>query len=372
MLPNRLALLIVASGLLGTAADAEIWRSPLAKKAYVEIEKQIVSADYAPLTPGGGPEPEPGGDVLPIPEEITSLLTKGSVDYPEMVAAYVGPEHLAALEQALTGAGLAYWTGFDAGIDLPQWRIDPDDATTRVAPGFPAAFAVGPVPRRFVLQFAYPVRSEWLDALEGCGVKPLAALPGQAFLVDAPTSGTLTECSVAHYLRWIDSYLTTDRVTPEQLNEAGGDFVLQFAGGIDPRVKAGLLPGGLHVIQADEPEPGEPGFLQVAAEAGALASFAATDPDLIAVTFRGTVELSDECQGLIVAGRLTGDGKLTTPGYLPWLAGRGLTSAKNQQIVGIVDSGYDRGNGAVADQSLIDHHLDLEKPDRLTRQPRRT
>jgi subtilisin family serine protease len=75
--------------------------------------------------------------------------------------------------------------------------------------------------------------------------------------------------------------------------------------------------------------------------------------------------LSDERQGLIIAGKHTGTamcgpvGGPSCPHYADWLATRISANPTNRQIVAVIDTGYDDGTFPG------DHHPDLESPDRL-------
>jgi hypothetical protein len=68
---------------------------------------------------------------------------------------------------------------------------------------------------------------------------------------------------------------------------------------------------------------------------------------------------ADERQGQIVAGNHDGR-RVTRPGYLQWLASRGLLPGPFPQTVALFDIGYDDGSGPEGN-----HHPDLENPERL-------
>ncbi len=343
------------------------WEGPFAGLTYVQIEKALPTPDFEM------PEGEEGiattgpGEAEPLPREVLPLLGTAWVDYPEGVAAYVAPTDLPALESALGKAGLAYSVGLPREIQLPQHEIEPTDPATRVALGFPSTFPPLAVPERFVVQFAYPVQEEWLNQLGTCGAKIVAAFAQRAFLVLAPSEAAITSCAAASYLAWVDAYLTTDRVSPEYFAEVSGGFSLQFTGGVNLAQKGASLATTMTLGAVEGGGTGESGFVEVTASGTALAAFAKDDPDLLSVTYSGTADWSDERVGLIVAGRAGTSGTLGAPGYLAWLESRRLSTALNQQVVAIFDTGYDRGWKQMEryDPRTDDHHPDLENPERL-------
>ncbi len=359
------ALAFVLALALGAPFGAALLEAPVSGRTYVQIDKFAVPDDYEPSFDGQSLPTNPA-DVLPLPTGIVALLGGDLVDYPGYVAAWVENAKLPVLRDMLDKEGLSWFIGLDASIDMPHRRIDPADPATRVAAGYPASFPSLPIPHRFVVQFAYPVQEVWLVALEGCGGKVIAPLGTRAYLVDATGFEKLYSCPVATYFSWVDAFLTTDRVAPEHLVEGAKGFVLQFAGGTSLANKASFLPSSFNATPLEEPAPGESGFLAVEATSGEIASFALSDPDLLSVTFQGVAEPSDERQGLIVAGRLQPNGTLNAPGYAAWLASRGLATSRNQQVVGVVDSGYDQSQPIEGiNPAIIDHHPDLENPERL-------
>ncbi len=343
------------------------WEGPFAGLTYVQIDKALPTPDFEVPEGEEGTATTGPGEAEPLPQDVLVLLGSAFVDYPEGVAAHVLPADLPALETALEKAGLAYSIGLPREIQLPQHEIEPTDPATRVALGFPSTFPPLAVPGRFVVQFAYPVQEEWLDQLGACGMKVLAAFAQRAFLVLAPSETAITSCAVASYLAWVDTYLTTDRVSPEFFAEANGGFSLQFTGGVNLAQKGASLATTMTLGAVEGGGSGESGFVEVTASGAALAAFAKDDPDLLSVTYSGTAEWSDERVGLIVAGRAGTSGTLGATGYLAWLESRRLSTPANQQVVAIFDSGYDRGSPGlpVHDPLLDDHHPDLENPERL-------
>jgi hypothetical protein len=347
-------------------ARAVLWEASHGDLIYVEIEKSFEPqpSDVGTVNAGDGE-----ATANPLPQEVLDILHGSDwVDYPAMVGAYVRLSSVPDLEEALQTAGLAYSEGLPREIQLPQHEIEPGDPSTRVAPGFPESFSAEPIASRFVVQFAYPVKEAWLGQLEACSVKVVAAFAQRAFLVIAANEEAITNCDVLPYLDWIDPYLTTDRVSPELLAETSAGFSLQFTSGANLTQKGVTLGSTMTLGAIEDGGAEDTGFVEVTASGEALANFAQTDPDLLSVTYAGTADWSDERVGLIVAGRGGTAGTLAATGYVPWLASRGLGTAANQQVVAIFDSGYDRGvppNPGVLDPNVIDHHPDLEAPDRL-------
>ena len=342
------------------SAGAELWRSPLNDLTYVQVEKRILAETYDPPDDGIPPTP---AEVEPLPPEILAALGGTQIDYPTFVAAYLAPKALSDLVAALDAKGFDYSVGRDRTVQLPYHAFEaggPD----RVASGFAGAFAPVAIPGRFLVQFAYPPRPEWLAAIEQCGGKIVAPFPVWTLLVDAPSLEPLTGCSAAGYLSWIDASLSTDRLSPEIAQGAYSDEIsLEYPPGVSLDLKAASLASVLQVEPVVVPVPGEHGFLQVKATPADLASVVAIDREMLALCPEGQATWSDERQGMIVAGRSTGTG-LLGPGYLDWLDSRRLRTATNQQTVAVFDSGYDDGKLPVPPEAL-DHHPDMERPERL-------
>lgn len=171
----------------------------------------------------------------------------------------------------------------------------------------------------------------------------------------------LDSCELAPYLLWVGPYLTTDRIGAELAGspEEEGSYWLQFVYGTDLFLKALTLPPTISLEEVLDSPADATAELRIAATRTDLLALAESDPDLLSVTRHGEGFPSDERQGQIVAGTHNG-ASVTSPGYRSWLNGRGLLGGSNQQVVAVMDIGYDDGSGP-----LGSHHPDLENPERL-------
>lgn len=359
-LPAFLSLVALGSF---KAAAVELWRSPLHGLTFVQIEKTLIDplldAEQAVLLP-------PEKVFHPLPAEIDALLRDSRVDYESFTASYVPPGKLESLLALVREHQLVALVGIDRRIELPWHAFEAGDAARRVPAGFGAALRPTAVPNLLLVQFAYPLKEQWLSALSDCGATQLAYFQQRTLLVRVSTLGTLRSCAgAAPYISWIGAYLTSDRVSPELINEDSPEgYELQYREGTDLPEKRRNLPRSFQVDgEVDQPAEGSirAAVLRARGDRADLRQLVESDPDLLSVAHRGSADWSDERQGQIVAGNHNGTA-VTSPGYRSWLNSRGLLTASNQQEVCVVDSGYDDGGSPTP---AVDHHPDLENPERL-------
>ena len=355
-------LSLVALGAFKAGA-VELWRSPLHGLTFVQIEKTLIDplldAEQAVLLP-------PDKVFHPLPAEIDALLGDSRVDYESFTASYVPPGKLESLLALVREHQLIALVGIDRRIELPWHAFEAGDAARRVPAGFGAALRPTAVPNLLLVQFAYPLKEQWLSALRDCGATQLAYFQQRTVLVKVSTLGTLRSCAgAAPYISWIGAYLTSDRVSPELINEDSPEgYELQYREGTDLPEKRRNLPRSFQVDgEVDQPAEGaiRAAVLRARGDRADLRQLVESDPDLLSVAHRGSADWSDERQGQIVAGNHNGTA-VTSPGYRSWLNSRGLLTASNQQEVCVVDSGYDDGGSPTP---AVDHHPDLENPERL-------
>ena len=343
-------LLAVSPLYLALPAASEVWRSPLHERAYLQIEKRL----------DGSAQPDGTAAFAPLPADILVRLGRDVVDYESFVAAYLPAPQAAALAEELAAEGWLYLLGIDRRVELPWHSFEAGDARHRTADFPVSGLAARPLPELYLLQFAYPVVERWLDELEGCGLARLATLQQRTVLVRSRGLAEILSCPAARYLSWIDSYRTTDRLPPAMLQEeAPLGYTLHFAPGTDLAAKAARLPGHARALGQAPAQDGALPSLELQASRLELQTLVADDPDLLSVTHRGILDISDERQGQIVAGNYNANGTVTIPGYRAWLNSRGLLTDSNQQIVGLIDTGYEDGSFAG------NHNPDLKNPYRL-------
>jgi hypothetical protein len=348
--------LTVALGLccvsVGTA-QAQSWRSPLLGRELVIVEK----------TRPGDPD-----SARTLPEAVRAKLGPDFVEYEAFVAARLP----AAAAKELIEAALAERRGVFRDTRppavLPFQTFHPEDIEERTETWRDRRLRPMPVPGLFLIRFAFPFLSEWTDSLRACGADSILYHGSGVLLMRARNLGVIQSCPVARYLSWADAFRVTDRTSPQLLEAAGLElkpYSLVFAPGTDLDTALSELPAivetGGHMVWDD-------GTLSLAIRAGRpeLEDLAQTSLHLLAIhEAEGEPQPSDERQGQILAGNYVGypgavAGAVTTPGYLTWLANRGLRTTTNPQTVAVFDTGYDDGSGSAGT-----HHPDLEGPERL-------
>ena len=352
VLPAALVL-----GLAAAPGAAELWRSPLHTLAAVEIEKQLRD----PLLDAEDAAQLPPAEVYePLPADLAARLGPDAVDYDGFAVAYLPVAEAAAFAADAQARGLLAHEGIDRQVALPWHAFEAGDAAHRSEEGWAAGASGQPVPGLYLVQFAYPVKAEWLDDFRACGATPVAHFQSRVVLVQAASLAAVLDCKAVHYVSWVDAYLSTDRASAILLaGENPLGYWLQLTATVDPALKAAALPPALTVEEtAVSPDDGT-ALLRVRAPLADLRALLASDPDLLSVALETDLAPSDERQGQIVAGNHNGVA-VTAPGYRNWLQARGLLTPQNQQVVGIIDTGYDDGNPLSVDQ-----HPDLENPERL-------
>lgn len=302
------ALLLALSNPLA----AEVWTSPLAERPLIVID-------------------------APIPSEIRQQLGPDVVEYDGFVAVRVGALEAERLTEEVRRAGVS--------------------STARLDPSLPTKTSGIEIPGVYLLRFAFPVRPEWLEQLADCGVAAIVDQGDGAFLVRAASLQTIRTCGSARYLAWARSFASADRPMPE-IGDGPAEVWLHFASGTELDAALAQLPAAVEVLGSHRAADSSL-FVRALAGSLELSALAATSPDLLAVTAVHEGVPQDERQGQTIAGNHDGI-KVTQPGYLKWLARRGLLTDSNQQTVALFDTGYDDGTGPEGA-----HHPDLESPERL-------
>ena len=354
-----LHFLVLCGFLLPHASSAELWRAEFGNRQFVQIERRLLN----PFLDAEAVAHLPPHLVFePFPADVSAAFGPLAVDYDSFMAVYLPAPAAAALKNKGRAHGLKLASALTRRIELPWHSFDPDETRGRTPAELAARIEARPVPNLFLVQFAFPIREEWLSAFSACGIEPLAYFHERTFLVRASSVAAVRTCGNSAFFGWIDSFLTTDRVSAELLAEESPlGYSLQFPPGTDLDAKRRGFPASVAVLEEYVFSEGGPAFIRIKASAAELGAIAATDPDLLAVGHAGSDELSDERQAQIVAGNHNG-AAVTTPGYRTWLSGRGLLSPTNQQIVAVHDTGYDDGSPP---STAVDHHPDLENPERL-------
>jgi len=351
----RLLACLAAGIILEPGLRAEVWRSPLHDLEAVQIEKRPISS--------GGLEA-----FQPVPSEALQIFGSQYVDYESFTVGYIHSEQVTQLTGILEKSGLLYHVGLDRSIQLPWHSFVVGDAGGRTADFAGIDFDSKPLQGMYLVQFAYPIQESWHSDLEACRIHEIAYFQQRTVLVKASGIQSILACGSARLFSWVDSYLTTDLVSPEMIRSGSGapfGYTLHYPKGVILDAKEKGLPPAVRVNgRRDESREDTPA-LKIRSSVADLRRLAARDQDLLSITYQGEIALSDERQGEIVAGNFNSDGTLPNrgavfPSYRDWLSGRGLLSVTNTQTIGMIDSGYEDGSGPAGQ-----HNSDLENPERL-------
>ncbi|MFO1477917.1 MAG: S8 family serine peptidase [Verrucomicrobiota bacterium] len=212
--------------------------------------------------------------------------------------------------------------------------------------------------RLHLLQFAGPVKPEWLEALKATGVRVTGYIPENAYLVYGDSAALQRLQSWADgnpVVQWNGSYASADKIHPfarpgklSKNTAESSSFAIQLLD--DPDAN----PATLRLLERLRTGPVRQQFrsmnylnIVVPLPAGAVDAVAA-QPDVVSIHAAPERGKFDERQAQIVAGAVSG-GAPTGPGYLAWLATKGFSQAQFDAsgfVVDMTDSGIDNGTAA--------------------------
>ena len=186
----------------------------------------------------------------------------------------------------------------------------------------------------FLVQFAGPIRDEWLKTLRATGAEIVSYMPSNAYVVrsNAKAARRLMKLGKNNpIVQFVGDYEPAFRVSPylramrEQDNAAVMYVTVQVIDGAGAAQTINNLKAlatefvqSYRVLNYHN--------IELKVMAGRLAQMAQYD-DVFGIGERGTRRRLDEAQGQIVAGNLSGNSP-TGPGYLTWLASKGFTSSQ--------------------------------------------
>ncbi len=227
----------------------------------------------------------------------------------------------------------------------------------------PAAMAlmtrqvIGNEPAVHLVQFAGPVKDQWLASLEKTGVKVVQPIPFNAYAVYGTPEQIARVRDLSNsepYVQWDGDYLAEYKVQPGAMDatrEMPDGFVIQVVDdGSGNRVTRSLIDASK---TADiRPEARILAFANFTVRMDpVLVDDIAARPDVFAVLAYHPRKMQDEVQGLLMANQ-TG-GLTTSTGYLNFLASRSFpTTPASYPIVCIVDDGIDTGGTNTADPAF--------------------
>lgn len=207
----------------------------------------------------------------------------------------------------------------------------------------------------YIVQFAGPVKDEWLELLKGTGAELVTYIPNNAYVVraDATEALALSQFRGEGFVQFVGDYEPAFRLsTALQAVRAEGqnaldnfvDVTVQVIGGENARATVERLKGmGVEFISEHEVLNYHNVALKIgAARLGEIASI----ENVFAVEERGEPRLLDEAQGQILAGQFStfDNDEFPTPVgpfYLNFLASKGFNSSQFGGFgVNVVDDAY--------------------------------
>ena len=214
--------------------------------------------------------------------------------------------------------------------------------------------------RLHLVQFVGPVQPQWRKDLETAGVQIVSYIPQNAYLVygNLAALGVIQKLAAsAAHIQWQASYQAEDRIHPltRTVDEKGNPrdigtdlFSIQLI------ADAAANPATEALLDKLQLEPGHTRQavlhyvnIVVGLAPEDLLAIAAR-PDVISILPFFPPSKFDERQDQIIAGNLSA-GIPNGPGYLAWLASKGLTQQQFDAsgfVVDISDSGIDDGTTA--------------------------
>lgn len=202
-----------------------------------------------------------------------------------------------------------------------------------------------------LVQFPGPVQPEWRAALEAAGLRVVAYIPENAYLVWA-RPGQIEALAASAPLRWSGEYRPTYALHPALAARAAAQAEAPVEVNLQMVALPELAPTlelirkeSLDVLAAPRPQPGGTLALGLRLPAGRL-GWLAQQPGVVDVEPRLAPRKQDEIQGQIIAGALDGSGAQPNgPGYLAWLTALGFsTNPTDYPIVDVTDDGIDDGS----------------------------
>ena len=283
-------------------------------------------------------DPGSGAHLLVVPDTARGELALERTDarvlarYP----AFALVESAGTDEDALRDAG-AYRRDDLRRVRLPGGRFDPAARDSLAAKDAPE-----PDDALVVVQFAGPVKEEWLAGLRETGARVVHYVAQNGYLVYA--EGAALE-RVAALVGGPAGVRAATPVRPEdKLAATGGAVAVQTVAGQAGEEARGRVAAAAAELR--DPSQVEGVRTQFARLEPSLVHELAADPGVIGVAPYALPELHDERGAQIAAGNITGNNP-SGPGFLPWLEGKGFaTSGLFNFTIDVTDSGLDSGNAA--------------------------
>lgn len=215
-----------------------------------------------------------------------------------------------------------------------------------------ARSAADTVRRTRIVQFSGPIKPQWIDLLKSTGCEVIGYVPNNAYIIRCLTSEYLKLTNLELSIRWVGSFDPLFKLDP-RIDEAvarGESFVdveielIDSVDSDDSDLAIGFIEGKSLRSNAAPRRFLNFIVLSVTMPVVELARIASID-EVLFIGRSGPVVLHDERSAQIVAGNLDSAARPRGPGYLDWLASKGLDKPADF-IIDFVDSGLDTGTPA--------------------------
>lgn len=231
------------------------------------------------------------------------------------------------------------------------------DTTTPAAKALRSAAVGGSSGKRLhLVQFAGPIKQEWVDALEADGLQVVTYIPNNAYLVWGESAGVarlqsraadVKKSAVQWEAPWQDNWKLAPSVLADEKSGREVARLLSVQLVADKEANdltlAALRAAGAYFLRDPWTSPGYVNFdIQLAPSAlGVLTA----RPDVVSIHRHYDFTKKDESQARVLAGAISGNAP-TAGNYLSTLAGWGFTQAQfdaSGLAVDVSDDGVDNG-----------------------------
>ena len=215
--------------------------------------------------------------------------------------------------------------------------------------------------RLHLIQFAGPVKPEWVESLQAAGVKIVGYVPENAYLVYGEYGGIQAlhaQAASSRHVQWAGSYEDAHKIQSEvrrhlerkaTLGTPGPDaYAIQLVD--DPDANAGTLALVERLrqgpIRRDSRSHGYRNLIVPLRDEDL--QLLAAQPEVVSIHAWNAPAKLCERQDMIISGNLDASGTLPVrgSGYLAWLTGKGFTQEQftaSGLVVDVSDSGIDNG-----------------------------
>jgi subtilisin-like proprotein convertase family protein len=275
---------------------------------------------------------------------LLTVDTRKLVQHPN--ARNTGMAELVALgidivdEQTLINFNGYQLDGADASSTHTALRSIPADLADESAGGA----------RLYVVQFAGPIKDDWLAALRATGVHVVTYVANNGYVVRASTtaSSALNALAMQPYVLSLAPYRPAFKLRPELRHvqdTAPYRVIVQVVHDADGEAFAHSLAARSIAVLAEPNDVAGYWNVELTMD-GANVLELARDSHVFAIEPKLEARMLDERQGQIMAGQLDGTGTQPNgPNYFAWLASKGFPGADPFPfVVDVTDDGVDRGS----------------------------